>query len=153
MVRFLRNPFWFFLSIISVLRSMRLLSIALLRYECKDYTSVVLGYSEVTLLKKEEDAYLCPSVYCVWLYTALQSRSSTSSNSQVFHTSGGISLSSATFLFLIFLRTESISSCVYCPSLMSICLLIIVMISSYVTYEGFPNKFVVSIVVFVLVGW
>ena len=35
------------------------------RYGCKDYTSVVLGYSEVTLLREMEDASLCPSVSCV----------------------------------------------------------------------------------------
>ena len=40
----------------------------------------------------------------------------------VFHTSGGISLSPAAFLFLIFLRTES-SSLLNGPSLMSNCLL------------------------------
>ena len=37
-----------------------------------------------------------------WLYTALQCRSSTSSNCLVFHTSGGISSSPAVFLLLIF---------------------------------------------------
>ena len=37
-----------------------------------------------------------------WLYTVLQYRSSRSSNFLVFHTSGGISLSPAAFLFLIF---------------------------------------------------
>ena len=63
-----------------------------------------------------------------WLYTALQCRSSMSSNCLVFHTSGGISSSPAAFLFLIFLRTESSSSCVNGPSLMSNCLLIILVI-------------------------
>ena len=48
-----------------------------------------------------------------------------SSNSQVFHTSGGILSRPAAFLFLIFLGTESSSPCVNCPSLMSNCLLII----------------------------
>ena len=45
-----------------------------------------------------------------------------SSNSLVFKTSGGISSSSAAFLFLIFLCTES--SCVNCHSLISNCLLL-----------------------------
>ena len=54
-----------------------------------------------------------------WLYTALQCQISKSSNSLVFHTSGGISSSPAAFLFFIFLCTESSSSCVNCPSLMS----------------------------------
>ncbi len=44
--------------------------------------------------------------------------------------SGGISSSPAAFLFLIFLRTESSSSCVNGPSLMSNCLLIILVIGS-----------------------
>ena len=76
-----------------------------------------------------------------WLYTALQCRSSMSSNCLVFHTSGGISSSLAAFLFLIFLRTESSSSCVNCPSLMSNCLLIILVIGSCVIFGGFPSKF------------
>ena len=46
-----------------------------------------------------------------------------SSNSLVFHTSGGISLSPAAFLFLIFLSTE-LSSCVNSSSLISNCLLL-----------------------------
>ena len=76
-----------------------------------------------------------------WLYTALQCRSSMTSNCLVFHTSGGISSSPAAFLFLIFLRTESSSSCVNGPSLMSNCLLIILVIGSCVIFGGFPSKF------------
>ncbi len=57
-------------------------------------------------------------------------------NCLIFHTSGGIS-----FLFLIFLRTESSSSCVNGPSLMSNCLLIILVIGSCVTFSGFPSRF------------
>ena len=64
-----------------------------------------------------------------------------SSNSLVFHTSGVISSSPAAFLFLIFLSTESSSSCINCPSLMSNCLLIILVIGSCVTFGGFPSKF------------
>ena len=63
-----------------------------------------------------------------------------SSNCLVFHTSGGISSSPAAFLFLIFLRTESSSSCVNGPSLMSNCLLIILVIGSGVIFGGFPSK-------------
>ena len=76
-----------------------------------------------------------------WLYTALQCRSSMSSNCLVFHTSGGISSSPAAFLFLIFRRTESSSPCVNGPSLMSNCLLIILVIGSCVIFGGFPSKF------------
>ena len=64
-----------------------------------------------------------------------------SSNCLVFHTSGGISSSPAAFLLLIFLRTESSSSCVNGPSLMSNCLLIILVIGSCVIFGGFPSKF------------
>ena len=56
-----------------------------------------------------------------------------SSNCLVFHTSGSISSNPAAFLFLIFLSTESSSSCVNCPRLMSNCLLIILVIGSCVT--------------------
>ena len=76
-----------------------------------------------------------------WLYTALQCWSSMSSNCLVFHTSGGISSSPAALLFLIFLRTESSSSCVNGPSLMSNCLLIILVIGSCVILGGFPSMF------------
>ena len=69
-----------------------------------------------------------------WLYTALQCRSSMSSNSLVFYTSGSI-LSSP------FLSTELFSSCVNCPGLMSNCLLIILVICLCVTFGGFPSKF------------
>ena len=75
-----------------------------------------------------------------WLYTALQCRSSMLSNCLVFLTSGGISSSPAAFLFSIFLSTES-SSCINYPSLMSSSLLIIFVISSCVTFKGFPSKF------------
>ena len=75
------------------------------------------------------------------LYTALQCQSSMSLNCLVFYTSGGISSSPATFLFLTFLSTESSSSWVNGPSLMSNCLLIILVISSCVALEGFLSKF------------
>ena len=64
-----------------------------------------------------------------------------SSNCLVFHTSGGISSSPAAFLFLIFLSTELSSSRVNGPSLMSNCLLIILVIVSSVTFSRFPNSF------------
>ena len=62
-------------------------------------------------------------------------------NCLVFHTSWGISSSPAAFLFLIFLRTESSSFCVNGPSLMSNCLLIILVIGSCVIFGGFPSRF------------
>ena len=63
------------------------------------------------------------------LFTVLQCLSSMSSNFLAFHTSGGISSSPAVFLFLIFRSTESVS-CVNGLSLMSNCLLIILVIGS-----------------------
>ena len=63
------------------------------------------------------------------------------SNCLVFHTSGGISSSPAALLFLIFLSTELSSSWVNGPSLMSNCLLIILVIGSCVTFGGFPSRF------------
>ena len=64
-----------------------------------------------------------------------------SSNCLVFHTSRGISSSTAAFLFLIFLSTESSSSWVNGPSLMSNYILIILLIGSCVTLGGFPSRF------------
>ena len=64
-----------------------------------------------------------------------------SSNCLVFHTSGEISSSPAAFLFFIFLSTESSSSRVNGPSLMSNCLLIIFVIGLCVTFDGFPSRF------------
>ena len=43
--------------------------------------------------------------------------------------------------FVFFLRTESSSSCVNGPSLMSNCLLIILVIGSCVTFGWFPSRF------------
>ena len=63
--RFLRKLFWFFLSIFLVLGFMRFCSRAFGHYGCKRYTSAVLGYSEVTILREGEDASLCPAVYCI----------------------------------------------------------------------------------------
>ena len=62
-------------------------------------------------------------------------------NCLVFHTSGRISSSPAAFLFLIFLSTESGSSSVNSPSLMANCLLIILVIGSWVTLGGFSSRF------------
>ena len=64
-----------------------------------------------------------------------------SSHCLVFHTFGCISSTAAVFLFLIFLSCELSSSCVNCPSLISNCLLIIIMIGSCVTFRGFPSQF------------
>ena len=63
-----------------------------------------------------------------------------SSNSLVFHTSGGISSRPVASLLLSFLCTES-SSCVNCLSLMSSWLLIIFVVGSSVIFGGFSCKF------------
>ena len=88
--------------------------------------SVVVDLCEVVLFREGEDASLHPPVYRILIIYGI----TVSSNILVFHTSGGISSSPATFLFLIFLSTESISSIVNGPSLMSNCLLIIFAIGS-----------------------
>ena len=64
-----------------------------------------------------------------------------SSNCLVFHISGEISSSPEAFLFLIFLSTESSSSRVNGPRLMSNCLLIILVIGLCVTFAWFPSRF------------
>ena len=64
-----------------------------------------------------------------------------SSNCLVFHTSGGILSSPVAFLFSIFLSTVSNSFWVDGLSLMSNCLLTILMIGSCVTFSGFPSRF------------
>ena len=64
-----------------------------------------------------------------------------SSNFLVFHNSGGISSSPAASLFSIFLITESNYSRINGPSLMSYCLLIILVIGSCLTFGGFPRRF------------
>ena len=61
-------------------------------------------------------------------------------NCLVFHTSGGISSSPATFLFKIFLSTES-SSRVNGPSLISNCLQMILVIGSCVPFGGVLSRF------------
>ena len=76
------------------------------------------------------------SVYCVLLISALKCQISILSNSLIFHSS-----IHAALLFLTFLTTESISSCVNCPSLVFNCLRIILVIGSCVTFGGFPSKF------------
>ena len=77
-------------------------------YGCKGYTSVVLGYSEVTLLGEREDATLCPSVYCgLVIYSIVVSK-------QYVIEFLCISSRTAAFLFLIFLSTM-LSSCINCP--------------------------------------
>ena len=73
----------------------------------------------------------------LWLYMALQCRSSIPDLPYFW----GISSSPAAFLFLIFLSTESSSSCVNCPSLISSWLLIIFMIGSCITFRGFSKTF------------
>ena len=62
-------------------------------------------------------------------------------NGMVFHTSGGILLTPVDFLFLILLSSESSSSRLNGPILMSNCFLILLVIGSCVTFGGFPCRF------------
>ena len=103
------------------------------RYGCKGYTSVVL-------IREGEDASLCPSVNCVLIIYSITVSVQYVKNCLVFCTSRDISSSPAGFLFLIFLSTESSSSCANCLSLMSNYLLIICVIGSRVTFGGFLSK-------------
>ena len=110
--RFLPKPFWFSLSIFSMFSSMGspMGIVDLGRYGCKDYnlSSSWQFQSHPFLGKRRMHLFVHLSIV-FWLYTALQYRSSMSSNSLVFHTSGGISSSPPAFLFKIFLNTESSS--------------------------------------------
>ena len=103
------------------------------------YVSVVLGNSEVTFLVEREDEGFFQLSLVFWLYTALQYRSSKSSNFLtllVFHQNRQLSC-----FFLIFDRTTSSSRGVNCSRWMSSCLLIIFVINLSVTLGNFPNRF------------
>ena len=109
---FLRKPFWFFISMLSILDSMRLRCRALYFLAAMDVSIIprwFLANPRSPFLGKGR---IHPFIHLsieFWLYTSLQCRSSMSSNCLVFHTSGGISLIPAAFLFLIFLSTDSSS--------------------------------------------
>ena len=112
---FLRKPFWFVLNIFSILSSMRLRSRTLYILAAMDVRIIprwFLPNPRSTFLGKGwKHPFVHPSIV-FWLYMALQCRSSMLSNCLVFHTSGGFSSNPVIFLFLIFLSTESSSSCV-----------------------------------------
>ena len=141
--RFLRKPFWFFLSIFSILGSMRLHSRALYILTAIDVrviSQLILANPRLPFLGIGKMHPFVHLSIVFWLYISLQCRSSMSLNFLIFHTSGGYSSSPATFLSLIFLSTEFSSSCVNCPSLTSNWLLIILMIDSCVTFEGLTQN-------------
>ena len=68
---FLRKSFWFFQSMFSILGSMRLLSRALYILATMYFRVIVLSYSEVAILREEENVSLCQSVYCVLIIWAI----------------------------------------------------------------------------------
>ena len=141
---FLRKPFWFFLIRFSILGSMRLRRRALYILAAIDVRVISRKYLANSRSNFLGEGRVHPFVHLFigfWLSTALQCWSSLSSYCLVFHTSGGILSSSVAFLFLIFLSTESSSSWVNGPSLMPCCLLVILVIDSYVTFGGFLCKF------------
>ena len=110
---FLRKPFWFFLSMLSILGSMRLRSRGLYILAAMDVSVIprrFLANPRSPILGKGRIHPFIHLFIGFWLYTALQCRSSMSSNCLVFHTFGGISSSPVAFLFLIFLSTELSSS-------------------------------------------
>ena len=68
--RFLRKTFWFFQRIFSISRSIRLRSKVpktLADIEIRVIPSIILGDSEVTFLRKGEDAAFSPSLSCILL--------------------------------------------------------------------------------------
>ena len=86
----------------------------------KSYASVVLSDFKVAFIGEGEDAVFFPFLSTVFsLCIFLHNQRSISSNSLVFHTSGGISLRLVVFLLLIFFIIVLNSSFVNCPSLMS----------------------------------
>ena len=92
------------------------------------------------LLREGEDASLCPSVYLVLIIYGI-----TVSEQCVVELPGlpyfwEYFIKPCSFSILIFLSTES-SSCINCPSLMSNCLLKILVIGSCVTFGEFLSKF------------
>ena len=93
------------------------------------------------LFREGEDASLRPSVYRILVINCVAvSEQYVVELSRLPHF-WGISSSPAAFLFLIFLRTESSSSLVNGPSLMSNCLLIILVIGSCVMFGGLASRF------------
>ena len=141
---FLPKPFWFVLSIFSILGCMWMHSRALYilaAMEVRLYLGCSWLYRGHPFLGKGRMESFAHLSILFLLDMALQFRSSMSSDSLVFHTSGGISSSLAAFLFLIFLCTKLSYSCINWPSLMSNCLLIIFVIGSWVIFRGFPSKF------------
>ena len=105
------------------------------RFRSKGYTSVVLGYSEVTFVGEMFSICLLRSDYIRrWNIRAECRRISLISILLgVFHQDQQ--------LFLIFLSTTLSSSCVNCPSLMSSWLLIIFVIGSFIILGDFPRRF------------
>ena len=132
---FLWEPFWFFLSMLSILGFMRLCSRVLYILVAMDVSVIPQQFLANLRLPFLGKGRMHPFVYLsigFWLYMVLQCQSSMTSNCLVFYTSGGISSSTAAFLFSIFLSIESSYSWVNGPSLMSNHLLIILMIGSCV---------------------
>ena len=88
---FLRKPFWFFLSMLSILGSMRLRSRSL----------YILAAIDVSVIprKGRMHPFIHQSIG-FWLYTALLCPSSKSLNFLVFHTSGSISSNPAAVIYI-----------------------------------------------------
>ena len=104
--RFLRKLFWFFLSIFSILGSMRLHRRALHILAAMDVRVIprqFLTTPRSSFLGKGRMYLFVHLSIVFWLYTALQYQSSMSSNSLVFPTSNGISSISAAFLVYIYI--------------------------------------------------
>ena len=105
------------------------------------FTSVVLGKSKVTFLEDSEDAPICPSVYCVLVIYGVTESDQYVVTFPCFPQFCTYFVKPCCFLILIFLSTESSSSCVNCLRLMYSQFLIICVIGSSVTFRGFPSNF------------
>ena len=126
---------------LSILDSMWLCSRALYILAPMDVMVIpcyFLANMRVPLLKEGEDVSLCPSVYCVLIIYCI------AMSKQYVVEFPGLSYFWWYFIklcsFSIFNSIKS-SSCVNCPSLMSNCLLIILVVGSCVTFGAFLSKF------------
>ena len=100
----LRKPFRFFLSMLSIYGSMLFRSRALYILAAMDVSVMprkFLANPRSPFLGKGSMHHFIHLSIGFWLYTALQCRSSMSSNCLVFHTSGGISSNPAALSLIV----------------------------------------------------
>ena len=94
---FLRKPFWFFLSIFSIL-GFYAVGYIFAAMDARVIPRYFLGIQRSPFLRKGRVHNFVHLTFVFWLYTALQCRSSMWSNSLVFHTSSGYFIKPCYFL-------------------------------------------------------